>query len=107
MTARNSFTPDEIALCAYAAMYDARDFGGVERIERLTHRSSASIKMKIRNIAAMLDEANIPRFSAVLGLSGRPPSESGRTTNWEQVLMLARLSKSQFLAQSGELLNKE
>ena len=104
MAQRNYFTPDEITLCAYAAMYDVRDVGGLSGIERLTHRSPASIKMKIQNMAAMLDEAGIPRFSTVTGLSGRPPGEHGRTTNWEQVQALVRLSKSEFLAKCRAIL---
>lgn len=106
MAARNTFTPDEITLCAYAAMYDAHDFGGLARIGDLTHRNPASISMKIQNIAAMLDEAGIPRFSFVSGLSGRPPGEKGRTTNWEQVQQLTRLSKDQFLSRCRAILAK-
>ena len=97
MAPRNYFTPDEITLCAYAAMYDAADFGGEPRIEMLTHRSAGSIRMKIQNIAAMLDEAGIKRYSFVSPLSGRPPGESGRTTNWEQVEALAKLPRSAFV----------
>lgn len=53
MAPRNYFTTDEITLCACAAMYDARDFGGERSIESRTRRGPASIKMKIQNIAAM------------------------------------------------------
>lgn len=98
MASRNYFTADEITLCTYGALYDARDFGGEVQIERLTKRSPASIKMKIQNIAAMLDEAQILRVSSVSGLSGRPPGEHGRTTNWEQVQGLAKLGRTDFLA---------
>lgn len=97
MPPRNYYTPDEITLCAYAAMYDAADFGGERRIEMLTHRSAGSIRMKIQNIAAMLDEAGIKRHSFVSPLTGRPPGESGRTTNWEQVESLCRLPRAAFL----------
>lgn len=95
--ARNYYTADEITLCTYAAMYDAADFGGEQRLQLLTHRSPGSIRMKIQNIAAMLDEAGIPRQSFVSPLSGRPPGEHGRTTNWEQVQPLCRLPKAVFL----------
>lgn len=98
MPSRNYFTPDEIMLCTYAAIYDSNDFGGVGRIERLTNRSSASIKMKIQNIAAMLDESGIERHNDVRALTGRPPGEAGRMTNWDQVEPLTLLKQPEFLA---------
>ena|SRR6266446_3538680 len=97
MARRNYFTRDEIILCTYAAMYDADDFGGIFKIERLTHRSLASIKMKIQNIAAMLDEAGAVRYGNVAPLTGLPRGQSGRTTNWEIVEPLYKLSKQAFL----------
>lgn len=104
MAKRNYFTPDEIALCTYAAMYDARDFGGVSKIEGLTHRSNASIQMKIQNIAAMVDEAGISRSSDVSPLTGLPTGETGRKTNWAIVEPLSRLSRQAFLAQCRRIL---
>jgi hypothetical protein len=107
MAARNYYTPEEITLCAYAAMYDAADFGGERRIEALTHRSAGSIRMKIQNIAAMLDEARIRRESFVSPLTGRPPGESGRTTNWEQVEPLTRLPKAAFLERCQAIVEQQ
>ena len=106
MAPRNYFTPDEIVLCAYAAMYDSADFGGERRIESLTHRSSGSIRMKIQNIAAMLDEARIERYSFVSPLSGRPPGQNGRTTNWEQIEPLTKLPRSAFMERCRAILGK-
>ena len=60
---RNLFTYEEIVLCTYAAMYNANDFGGIEKIYDITNRSINSIKMKIMNIASMLDEEGIERFN--------------------------------------------
>ena len=97
MATRNYFTPDEITLCTYAAMYEAADFGGESKIEKLTHRSPGSIRMKIQNIAAMLDQADIPRQSSVTPLTGLPAGQTGRTTNWETVEPLTRLSRKVFL----------
>lgn len=90
------FTSDEVVLCTYAAMYDARDFGGVPVIHRLRGRSVDSIKMKIQNIAAMLDEEGIARSSDYPPLTGRPPGQGGRRTNWEWVKPLTRLPRSEF-----------
>jgi hypothetical protein len=53
--------------------------------------------MKIQNIASMLDEAGVQRYSDESPLTGRPPGESGRKTNWEIVEPLSRLSKQEFL----------
>ena len=97
MAKRNYFTPNEIVLCTYAAMYDARDFGGISKIEDIRHRSRASIQMKIQNIAAMVDDAGIARSSDVSPLTGLPTGQTGRTTNWDVVEPLSRLSKSALL----------
>jgi len=97
MAPRNYFTPEEITLCAYAAMYEAADFGGESKITRLTNRSPASIRMKIQNIAAMLDHAGIRRERVVSPLTGLRHGQVGRTTNWETVEPLARLGRKTFL----------
>ena len=56
---RNRFSHEEIILCAYAARFDGRDIGGIDAIHGIGARSRASIRMKIKNIAAMLDEEGI------------------------------------------------
>lgn len=104
MAKRNYFTREEIVLCTYAAMYDATDFGGISCIETLTSRSHASVKMKIQNIAAMLDEANVRRYNNVSPLSGLPTGESGRKTNWDIVLSIYKLPKEEFLQRCQGLL---
>lgn len=103
MAQRNLFTPNEIVLCTYAAMYNAGDFGSISDIESLTHRSLASIKMKIQNIAAMLDEAGIKRYSNESPLTGLPQGQSGRMTNWEIVEPLTQLSKQAFLQKCRDI----
>jgi hypothetical protein len=85
-------------------MYDAAEFGGVSKIESLTHRSLASIKMKIQNITSMLDEAGIRRYSNESPLTGLPQGESGRKTNWEIVEPLSELSKQAFLEKCRSIL---
>lgn len=56
------YTEDEVILCTYAEMYSVNDFGGINKIQSLQNRSLDSIKMKIMNIASMLDENKIERF---------------------------------------------
>jgi hypothetical protein len=104
MAKRNYFTPDEIVLYTYAAMYDAADFGGISKIEGLTNRSRASIQMKIQNIASMVDEAGISRSSDVSPLTGLPTGETGRKTNWAFVEPLSRLSQQTFLERCRRIL---
>ena len=96
---RNLFTYEEIVLCTYAAMYNANDFGGIEKIYDITNRSINSIKMKIMNIASMLDEEGIERFNynIISPLTGLPTGETGRRTNWDIVSSLCTLPKNEFL----------
>jgi hypothetical protein len=97
--ARNLYTKPEILLCTYAAMYDAEDFGGLSTIQKLQDRSLSSIKLKISNIAAMLDEESVPRKGKVSPLSGLPRGECGRRTNWPWVQSLCSLNQKSFLTQ--------
>ena len=95
---RNLFTEEEIILCTYAAMYDANDFGGTNEICKVYSRKKTSIDMKIRNIATMLDEKGILRYNKKISpLTGLPPGEEGRTTNWDIVMELYPLDKAEFL----------
>jgi len=95
---RNSYTEEEIFLCAYAALYNGDDFGGAEAVSLLTGRSVGSIQMKIQNIAAMLDEEGIPRTSKVSPLTGTPPGQGSRRTNWDLIQPLTRMSQNYFPA---------
>lgn len=103
---RNSFTKDEIILCTYAAMYDVEDIGGIFEIGKLTHRSLASIKMKIQNIASMLDDAGIKRKSSESPLTGLPHGQTGRKTNWNDVEPLSKVPRILFLQKCQEIFSK-
>lgn len=92
---RNTYTSNEIILCAYAALYDVHEFGGAEAIYDLTGRSLSSLKMKIRNIAAMLDEEGIARNFHISPLSGKPPGQGVRRTDWEAVKLIVTMPKHQ------------
>ena len=102
--ARNYYTDDEIVVCTYAATYDADDFGGVDAVCSLTGRSAASIPMKIRNIASMLDSKAIPRHSKISGLTGKTRGDGGRNTNWDVVEPLTLLSRQAFLLRCKQIL---
>ena len=90
------YAEDEIVLCTYAAMYNAGDFGGIEKIHKLKNRSKASIELKIKNIASMLDEENVKRhnYDKIKPLTGLPAGKSGRRTDWDKVVTLYPLSPS-------------
>lgn len=92
---RNTYTSNEIILCAYAALYDVHEFGGAEAIHNLTGRSLSSIKMKIGNMAAMLDEEGIVRNPRVSPLLGTPPGQGVRRTDWEEVKVIVTMPKPQ------------
>lgn len=103
---RNYFTEDEIILCAYAALYDENEFGGINGIHQLTRRSPSSISMKIRNIAAKLDDESIPRNQRFTALTGTARGNEGRTTNWETVEPLTRKSQRDLQAQCQKIVAK-
>src|SRR5262245_41095685 len=91
------YTREEILLCTYAALFDGHELGGVDAIRRLRGRRAPSVMAKIQNIAAMLDEAGVPRESRVVALTGRPAGQSGRKTNWGWVEPLVSLSRTELL----------
>ena len=102
-----AFTRDEVVLCAYAARFNGDDFGGVDAIHSLTGRSRDSIQLKVLNIAAMLDEEGVARESTVNPLSGLPPGQQGRRTNWDIVSGLVGLSRAEHLAECRQVLERQ
>ena len=102
---RNLFTQEEITLCTFVAIYGPDDLVRMEDIHKLKGRNLTSIDLKIRNIAAMLDEKGIRRYSDVHPLSGVTTSEEGIRTNWEWVEPLTKLSKAQLLVRCRVLAN--
>lgn len=102
------YTEEEVILCTYAAMYSVNDFGGINKIQSLQNRSLDSIKMKIMNIASMLDENGIKRFTydSISPLTGLPTGCTGRRTNWEIVSKIYRLERNIFLQKCEEILKK-
>ena len=103
---RTPYTHEEVILCAYAALFEGDDIGGIDAIHSLQRRSLGSIKMKIQKIAAMLDEADIPRSSDVKPLTGKPPGEGGRRTNWDIVAYLATLPRAELLARCERIVER-
>lgn len=101
---RNYYTEGEIILCTYAARYDPKDFGGKQVICTLTGRPRSSVEMKIRNIAAMLDDKGIYRSGNTSGLTGRTTGEAARNTNWDIVEPLARLTQEELLHRCQRLI---
>jgi hypothetical protein len=87
-----TYTEREIILCTYVAMY-GYGFFDEKSISKFGDRSRSSIKMKIQNIAAMLDEEKIPRSSDIRPLSGVTTGKCGRRTNWDIVNQLVNMDK--------------
>jgi actin-related protein len=94
---RNLFTKDEITLCTYIARFGKREFDEND-IQKLKERSISSIKMKVQNIASMLDENGFETDDNVSKLTGKPPGVKGRKTNWDIVSKLADLKKQDLLS---------
>lgn len=100
---RKPYTVDEVVLCTYIAMYGA----GLlveKKVASFGKRSEGSVKMKVQNIAAMLDEKGIDRHPSISPLSGVTTGESGRETDWELVQVLANLEKSELWTKCKEIL---
>lgn len=99
----NPFTEPEIILCTYIARFGRDTFREYD-IVRVQNRSESSIKMKVQNIAAMLDEEGYEHSPKVSKLSGLPTGQKGRRTNWDIVKHLVELSKKELKEQCIEIL---
>lgn len=97
MLKRKLYTKEEIILCTYIARYGRREFDE-NNIHLLENRSISSIKMKVQNIASMLYEEGFNVHHEVSKLTGKPPGEKGRRTNWEIVSGLTDFNKTKFLS---------
>ena len=104
MPRRNRFKEDEIVLCTYIARFGREQFNE-SAIHKWCSRSEASIKLKVQNIAAMLDERGYPFSSSVTPLTGLPRGETGRRTNWDVVSNLVQLSESAHYAKCVRILD--
>ena len=93
---RNLYTKDEITLCTYLARFGKREFDEND-IHKLKIRSVSSIKMKVQNIASMLQEEGYETNDNISQLTGKPPGQQGRRTNWDIVRNLTDLNKQEFL----------
>ena len=91
---RQKYTDDEIVLCTYIVLY-GRSLIIEKKIASYGGRSEASVRMKVQNIAAMLDEEGIGRSREVTALTGATTGKDGRRTNWDVVSKLVRTSKEE------------
>jgi hypothetical protein len=90
---RNLYTENEIIVCAYIARFGRNDFKESD-VVRTKNRSLSSIKMKVQNIAAMLDEEGFEYSDEVSRLTGLPAGQKGRRTNWDIVRLYAKTPKT-------------
>jgi len=89
---RNPYTENEVVLCAYIALFDTALLN-TKKITSIAGRSEASIKLKVQNIAAMLDHKSIKRNQNITALTGLVRGETGRDTDWEVVEPLIQMGK--------------
>jgi hypothetical protein len=102
---RNLFTEEEVTLCTYLARF-GRDAFNEEDISHLKSRSIPSIKMKVQNIAAMLNEEGFNVNENISLLSGKPSGERGRRTNWNIVKTLLDYSNQELLVKCKGILQR-
>ena len=101
---RNLFTKEEIVLCTYIARFGKQEFNE-DDISNLKDRSISSIKMKVQNIAAMLDEEGHETSENISKLSGKTTGEKGRRTNWDIVSTLVFKTQNELLNECEKIIN--
>lgn len=101
---RNLFTKNEIIICTYIAKYGRNEFDEND-IHKLNERSVSSIKMKVQNIASMLNEQGFSTDPSISKLSGVPLGKKPRMTNWDIVEKLADLNKKEFLRKFEKIIS--
>ena len=99
----NPYTNKDIILCTYIARYGTGLLTEA-KVAKYGGRSTDSVKMKVHNIVAMLDEKGIERCPDIAPLSGKPPGQAGRETNWSQVRHLISLEKTDLWAECKNIL---
>ena len=100
------YTEAEITLCTYIARFGRR-FIDEQQIRTLFgSRSVSSIRMKVSNIAHMLNEERFAYSPEVSPLSGKPPGEQGRRTNWEMVRTLVELTEPELKMRVTKILSR-
>ncbi|HAS8547656.1 hypothetical protein [Vibrio parahaemolyticus] len=102
MAPRNYYTLPEIVFCTYIARFGRSQFDEND-INDFSGRSLSSIKMKVQNIASMIDEAGYKASNQVSLLTGKTTGEKGRKTNWDDVHPLLNLGQSELLNKCSEL----
>ncbi len=100
---RNLYTESEIVVCTYIARFGRNDFTE-EDIVKINNRSLSSIKMKVQNIASMIDEFGGKTSDQVSKLTGLPEGQTGRKTNWDVVKLYVNLPQNEHRKKCVEIL---
>ena len=101
---RNLYTEEEIIVCTYISRFGRENFKESD-IVKIRNRSESSIKMKVQNIASMLDEADYENSDEVSKLTGLPEGQIGRKTNWDVVRQYATMPKVEHLRKCTDILS--
>jgi hypothetical protein len=101
---RKLFTKEEVVLCTYIARFGRGQFNESD-ISNLEERSVSSIKMKVSNIAAMLEEEGLHINQDVSCLSGKTTGKKGRRTNWDIVSGITNYNRLELLNKCEKILN--
>ena len=101
---KNFYTEYEIILCCYISRF-GRNLFKEEDIAKINNRSLSSIKMKVQNIASMLDEEGAKTSHEVSKLTGLPAGQTGRRTNWDVVKRYANMPQEEHRKKCIEILS--
>lgn len=103
---RNLYSKNEIILCTYIARFGNSEIDEYD-VYKLQNRSLSSIKMKIQNIASMLDEKGHKTESSIPKLTGMKSGQKGRRTNWDIVQNYTNLNQDEFRSKCNLILDSK
>ena len=89
------YTCTETILCTYVARF-GRDQFDEQKISEIHGRSISSVRMKVRNIAALLKHKGHEAWDGVAPLTGTGAGLSPRLTDWSVIREYADMEQAEF-----------
>jgi predicted HNH restriction endonuclease len=98
------FSDQEITILTFVAKFGIHEFPDISSLKKLYKhlsdsfgRSAGSVRMKILNIASMMDDRGVARETEFAGLTGVSEGKKPRTTDWDRVENILRIPKQELL----------
>ena len=82
-------------LCTYVARF-GRDQFDERKISEIHGRSMSSVKLKVRNIVAMLQHEGHETWEGIAPLTGTGPGFPTRFTDWSVIRQYADMGQAEF-----------